>query len=285
MATTQHSKASQSSGSNDLRDISAHPAPSHTSGEHVPCWFSVGSAASKMPTFPKLTENVRVDTCVVGGGIVGITTAYLLAKKGKTVCLLEDGEIASGETGRTTAHLAPALDDRFYNLIKTHGKKYAQQAYQSHAEALDFIEQVCKDEGIECEFERVPEYLFKHEEEQNDPSELDKEFSCMQELEIPNVKMINRAPISAYDTKTCIQVDNQGQFHPLLYMAGLTKATAKLGVRIHTNTHAQDFISSKEGTQVKTIEGFTVMCSSLVQATNVPLTNLLTIHAKQEPYR
>lgn len=62
--------------------------------------------------FNKLNQNISVDVAIVGGGIAGITTAYLLSRSGKTVALLEDGYIGSGETGRTTAHITHALDDR-----------------------------------------------------------------------------------------------------------------------------------------------------------------------------
>jgi glycine/D-amino acid oxidase-like deaminating enzyme len=50
----------------------------------------------------------------IGGGIAGLTISYLLSKAGKKVTVIEDGYIGSGETGRTTAHITHALDDRYY---------------------------------------------------------------------------------------------------------------------------------------------------------------------------
>lgn len=68
--------------------------------------------------FNSLDQNISVDVAIIGGGIAGITTAYLLSRSGKSVAILEDGYIGSGETGRTTAHITHALDDRYYNIEK-----------------------------------------------------------------------------------------------------------------------------------------------------------------------
>src|SRR5919199_668692 len=81
-----------------------------------------------MPRFPKLGQDATCDVCVVGAGIVGMTTAYLLAREGKQVVVLDDGEVGGGETGRTTAHLAPALDDRYYEIERMHGEDGSRRA-------------------------------------------------------------------------------------------------------------------------------------------------------------
>ena len=64
-------------------------------------------------------QNLTTDILVVGAGIAGLTTSYLLLKAGKQVTVVEDGFIGSGESGRTTAHLTCALDDRYYEIEKT----------------------------------------------------------------------------------------------------------------------------------------------------------------------
>ena len=84
-----------------------------------------------------------------------MTTAYLLSKAGKKVILVEDGYIGSGETSRTTAHITHALDDRYYNLEKIHGKQGAQTAAESHTAAINLIESIVNEEKIDCDFERL----------------------------------------------------------------------------------------------------------------------------------
>src|SRR6185295_17946454 len=97
---------------------------------------SVWMATAMLPSFPKLVTNEEAQVCVVGAGIAGLTTAYLLGQAGKSVIVLDDGPIVSGETERTTAHLTTALDDRYENLERLHGEKGARLAAQSHFSAI-----------------------------------------------------------------------------------------------------------------------------------------------------
>src|SRR5689334_22360330 len=73
--------------------------------------------------FPTLAENLETDVVIIGGGLAGVSTAYCLSKAGKKIVLVEDGNIGSGETGHTTAHLVTALDDRFTHFVKLFGKE------------------------------------------------------------------------------------------------------------------------------------------------------------------
>ncbi len=82
-----------------------------------------------------LVESIETDICIIGGGISGLTTAYLLAKAGKRVVVIDDGAIGGGETSRTTAHLSNALDDRIYRVEEWHGAEKAKLAVESHASA------------------------------------------------------------------------------------------------------------------------------------------------------
>ena len=79
---------------------------------------SVWMVTATRPTFPSLTQNESADVCIVGAGMVGLTTAYLLAKAGKSVIVLDDGPIVAGETERTTAQLATVLDKRFFERAR-----------------------------------------------------------------------------------------------------------------------------------------------------------------------
>src|SRR5665811_518442 len=100
----------------------------------------------------------RSHVCIVGAGIAGLTTAYLLGRAGKSVAVLDDGSIISGETERTTAHLVTALDDRYFELEKLHGERGARLAAESHAAAIDQIERIVNEEKIDCDFERLDGY-------------------------------------------------------------------------------------------------------------------------------
>src|SRR5262249_10242139 len=160
--------------------------------------------------------------CVVGAGIAGLSTAYLLSRAGKNVVVLDAGEVAEGQTGRTTAHLASALDDRFTELVRLFGADGARLAAESHAAALDRVEAVCREEAIDCDFQRLDGYLF------NPPSgkgiALEEERNAALEAGLGGVEMVARAPLPAFDTGPCLRFPRQGQFHPTRYLAGLAGA-------------------------------------------------------------
>ena len=104
--------------------------------EHSGQTPSVWMETAQVQTFPELTGDLSCEVCIVGAGIVGISTAYMLAKEGKSVVVLDDGPIAGGETERTTAHLSNAFDDRYYNIEHMHGEHASQLLADSHTTAI-----------------------------------------------------------------------------------------------------------------------------------------------------
>src|SRR5436190_17621509 len=129
-----------------------------TSGETISYWIDT----VKPLEFETLNKSIHADILIIGGGIAGLTTAYCLLKEGRKTVLVEDGLIGSGESGRTTAHLTCALDDRYYEIEKTFGEEVSRKAAESHTAAIDRIEKIINEEKIDCEFERVFGYLFLH---------------------------------------------------------------------------------------------------------------------------
>src|SRR5436190_6945978 len=101
---------------------------------------SVWMGTTEVPQFQPLTQDVRSTVCIIGAGIAGMTTAYLLARAGRAVVVIDDGPIGGGETGRTTAHITAALDDRYIEIEKMHGEGGALIAAESHTAAINRIE-------------------------------------------------------------------------------------------------------------------------------------------------
>jgi glycine/D-amino acid oxidase-like deaminating enzyme/nitrite reductase/ring-hydroxylating ferredoxin subunit len=240
---------------------------------------SVWQATAQLPSFAPLTVDIAADVCVVGAGIAGLTTAYLLTQVGKSVVVLDDGAIGSGMTGVTTAHLTNAIDDRYFEIERLHGEHGARLAADSHSAAIDRIENIVKHEGIACDFARVDGYLFLSPEHGEDL--LDRELAAARRAGLDAVTKIGRAPL-AFDTGPCLRFPNQGQFHPLKYLAGLAQAIEKGGSRIYTGTHAQQIAGGKPATI--TAKGGTVTAAAVVVATNTPVNDLVVIHTKQAPY-
>ena len=242
---------------------------------------SVWMATSALPEERPLTSNAHADVCVVGAGISGLTTAYLLAKQGTRVVVVDDGPTAGGETCRTTAHLVSALDDRFYHLERLHGAEGARLAAESHAAAIDTIEQIVRDENIDCDFTRLDGYLFVPPG--GDLAQLEDELQAAHRAGLTDVSRVERAPVATFDTGPALRFPRQGQFHILKYLGGVAAAAKRYGAVIYNGTHVDRMQGGKEA-RIETSRGV-ITADAIVVATNSPVNDLVAIHTKQAAYR
>ena len=241
---------------------------------------SVWTDTAEMPAYPPLRESTRADVCIVGAGIAGLTTAYLLSQAGKSVVILDDGPLAGGATQVTTAHLSNAIDARYFEIERLHGERGAQLTAESHTAAINRIATIAKNEKIDCDFERLDGYLFLAAGEKEEL--LDRELAAARRAGLAEVEKVVFAPFSSCDTGPCLRFPNQGQFHPLKYLAGLAKAIERDGGRLFTQTHA-DRIDGGPPAQIK-VGSHVVTADAVVVATNTPINDLVAIHTKQAPY-
>src|SRR6185295_14475422 len=197
---------------------------------------SVWMATSNPPSGDPLAQNTAANVCIIGAGIAGLTTAYLLAREGKSVIVLDDGPIGGGMTARTTAHLSNALDDRFYELERLFGESGSRLAAESHTAAIERVESIVREEKIDCEFERVDGYLFIPPDGRM--KVLEDELPAAHRAGLKSVRRLERAPLESFDTGPCLHFPRQGQFHPLKYLSGLAAAIERDGGHIFTSTHA-----------------------------------------------
>jgi len=242
--------------------------------KNEPVWI----ATAEIPSYSALLSDVTADVCVVGAGIAGLTTAYLLTQVGKSVVVIEDGGVGSGMTAVTTAHLANALDDRYVEIERLHGERGAVLAAESHTAAIDKIEAIVAREKIDCDFERIHGYLFAST---GGEELIDRELAAARRAGLYNVNKIGRAPLT-FDTGPCLQFPSQGQCHPLKYLAGLARAIENGNGRIYTGTHA-DTITGGKDAQVVT-RGGAISAGAIVVATNAPVNDRVVVHTKQAPY-
>jgi glycine/D-amino acid oxidase-like deaminating enzyme/nitrite reductase/ring-hydroxylating ferredoxin subunit len=234
-----------------------------------------------LPDAPALASDTRVDVCIVGAGIAGMTTAYLLAKKGRRVAVIDHGSIGGGMTSATTAHLSNALDDRYHELERLHGAAGARLAAQSHGAAIVALEAIAAHEKIDCDLERLDGYLFAPPD--GDPHELLREYEAALRAGVPGLEWVGAAPIDGFDSGACLRFARQGQLHPLKYLAGLARAIRRLGGVIHCGTHAQK-VEGGAAPCVVTAAGPRIDCAAVVVATNTPINDKVAIHAKQAAY-
>ena len=244
-----------------------------TSGSNLSYWIE-----SILPLrFNPLNDDIRTDVVIVGGGIAGLSVAYCLVKAGKKVVVVEDGFLGSGETGRTTAHLVNALDDRYAEIERILGEEKCRLAAESHTKAIDFIEQVVKQEEIDCDFTRLDGYLFLHPTDEI--KTIEEEFVATNKYGIATEKL-EGVPGIAANVGVCLRFPNQAQFHPMKYLRGLANYIVRNGGSIYTETHVEGI--TRNGIRSRK---FAVQAEHVVVATNTPVNNFVTMHTKQHPYR
>ena len=231
---------------------------------------------------PPLACDLTTDICIVGAGISGLTTAYLLLKEGKEVVVIDRERIGFNQTGLTSAHLSNALDEGFVDLKKRHGVEGMKKAAESHTQAIDQIESIIREESIECDFERVDGYLFLGPDQS--PDDLHEELETAHLAGLTQVELLPNAPFDLFNTGPCLQYPRQAQFHPLKYILGLTSAIQRLGGQIFSSTTAQD-VKGGYPAKVTTTHGFQINCDAVVVATNVPINNRLILQTKIAAYR
>lgn len=247
------------------------------SGDSVSVWL----ASTPLVEPPPLDRDETADVCIVGAGIAGLTTAYLLALEGRSVAVIDDGPVGGGETHHTTAHLTSALDDRYHRLEQMHGQRGAKLAAASHSAAIDAIEEIIGRENIDCDFKRVDGYLFVPPGESTDV--LTEECRAAQRAGL-KVEYLEHLPVDFHEFGPALRFPFQGQFHVLEYLQGLVGALKRVGGRLFGAAHAQS-IEGGENACVRTTSGYTISASSIVVATNTPVNDRVAIHTKQAPYR
>ena len=247
---------------------------------HMPKSTSLWIDTAHQPQTAPLDRDVSADVCVVGAGISGLTTAYLLARDGRSVVVIDAGKVGNGQTAVTTAHLSAVIDDTFKEMLRLHGPDGARLAHQSHASAIDRIEMICHEEHIDCRFERLDGYLFLGKKEKE--STLDEELEAARAAGA-EVMRLPQAPVTGFASGPCLRFPRQGQFHPLRYLNGLADAITRRGGRIFSDARAVEAVGGERAC-VKTSAGLAVHAGAIVVATNSPFNDLVAIHTKQAPY-
>jgi glycine/D-amino acid oxidase-like deaminating enzyme/nitrite reductase/ring-hydroxylating ferredoxin subunit len=243
-----------------------------------PLWYDTASVTSR----PRLAEHVTTDVCIVGAGIAGLSVAYQLVRAGRRVVVLDLAEIGSGESGRTTAHLANAIDDRYVTLEKAIGEAGSRLAAESHTAAIDTIESIVRQEGIDCDFTRLDGYLFCGGDDT--PELLNEELAAAHRAGLTGVTLESRAPIRGWESGPALRFPRQGRFHVLKYLNGLARAIEQAGGTIHGGTKV-DAIKGGTPAMVTTADEWTVAADEVVVCTNGSISDLVVTHMKQAPYR
>jgi glycine/D-amino acid oxidase-like deaminating enzyme/nitrite reductase/ring-hydroxylating ferredoxin subunit len=225
-----------------------------------------------MPVFKKLTQDVDVDVVVVGAGITGLTTAYRLLKTGRSVAVLDRARCAEIDTGHTSAHLTMVTDARLSKLARQFGKTHAQAVWDAGLAAIAEIESTCREEQIDCAFERVNGYLHAaiHLDSSKQRDELRNEAALAAELGFDATFEDD----VAFLNKPGIRFEHQARFHPRKYLSGVAKAIRSGGGEVYEHCGADEFAT--DPLRVKA-NGHWVHARDIVIATHNPLVGVATL--------
>lgn len=229
---------------------------------------------------PSFSGDEQFDVLVVGGGLTGFLTSYLLSREGKRVAIIERDRVASGATAYTTAFLTYIVDTDLKKLIKIFGEENAKKIWQSHREAIDSIEKIINDERIECEFLRCPNYIYSRSE---------KDFESMREEAV--IAKGFGFDFSTYkDERLSFSNDgyalvpNQAKFHPLKFLYGIEGQCYLNGVKIYENSSAEKIVQNADGTITVETPGGSITCKFLVISTYDPFNRPKELFADKGMY-
>ncbi|PKR76887.1 FAD-dependent oxidoreductase [Halalkalibacillus sediminis] len=195
---------------------------------------SLWLAKESTPTFSSLEEDLNVDVVIVGGGITGINTAYLLSQENLSIALIDSGKLCSGTTGHTTAKLTAQHGLIYNDLINSFSEKEARLYYEAQSDAMSTYERLIKEMNIDCDLEKKDAYIFSDTGENAD--KIVEESQAYEKLNIKG-QLVNELPFNL-SVENALIMENQAQFHPLKYLNHLIREISDQGVKIFEDTTA-----------------------------------------------
>lgn len=218
---------------------------------------SIWSENCKFNRRDELNGDVKTDILIIGAGIAGILVGYLLNKSGREVVLIDKSQIASGNTGNTTAKITSQHDLIYHKLIEEFGEEKASQYAKANELAIKMYKEIIKERKIKCDFEEVPAYIYSL----NNTELIKKEVEAAKNLGI-EAEFVENVNIPL-DVKGAVKFNNQGQFNPLKFIEDISKELV-----IYENTRAikieENLVSTNKGK---------ITADHIVIATHYPIMN------------
>jgi glycine/D-amino acid oxidase-like deaminating enzyme/nitrite reductase/ring-hydroxylating ferredoxin subunit len=250
------------------------------SGKTKSAWTDV-----ERPEYPELKESLRCDVLVVGAGISGLSCAYMLARAGKNVIVVDGARVCAGETQRTTAHISDLIDDSYQEVEGIYGEENMRLVKDSLTASIAKIEEIIASEKIDCDFSRLDAYLFLAPGCTFDPH---KEREAGLKAGFEEIEFIEALPQVTHHPQA-LRYPSQAQFHVVKYLNGLCKALDKMGVKIFQNSRVEKVEPKAEVDGEKMPRATfknkeTIAAADIVIATNGPIIDF-TIQTKQSAFR
>jgi glycine/D-amino acid oxidase-like deaminating enzyme len=229
--------------------------------------------------FPQLRERVSVDVAVVGGGIAGISAAVLLKRAGKTVAVIDSKRILQGATGYTTAKVTAGHGVIYRKLQRRFGRDGARLYAEANQHAIAQVARFVEDEGISCEFERKPNYVYGESDEER--STLEEEAEAARAAGLP-ASFTTDLPLP-YPVVGAVRLDDQAQFHPRKYLLTLAATIPGDGSHVLELTRVTD-VRGDRPIRLRADTG-ELEATDVILATHLPILDRGFFFAKAHPHR
>ncbi|MDF9797088.1 glycine/D-amino acid oxidase-like deaminating enzyme/nitrite reductase/ring-hydroxylating ferredoxin subunit [Catalinimonas alkaloidigena] len=221
--------------------------------------------AQEQATYPSLEENISAEIVVVGGGITGLTAAYELVKAGKKVVVVEAFSVGDGTTGLSSCHLNTQIDYGYQHVKQSFDQEVMRLVADSRFSAINYIEKQCTQEGMSCDFKRLPGFLYAETEAQ--AQFLLEEYKHAQEAGL-SVTLHDQIPFPS-TIKKAIEYHEQAVFNSQKYVNHLAKwIYASENGQVFENTRVKDI--SLKNKKVLTEKG-EISAHQIILATHLPL--------------
>ena len=219
-------------------------------------------ATCSPPAFPSLSGDMEVDVAIVGGGIVGVSVARALRDRGLTVAVVEARRIGQGVSGKATAKVTSQHGTRYTTIERKFGEEQARLYADAQQAGLRTIDELVRRFSIDADFERRPAFVYTREEKH--VSELEEEVELARRLGLS--ASLTRDTGLPYEVLAAMRWDDQAQFHPIKYVAGLAATIPGDGCHVFENSRVTEW----KPTRIETGDG-SVSARHVVMATNLPL--------------
>jgi glycine/D-amino acid oxidase-like deaminating enzyme len=214
--------------------------------------------------YPQLTEDITVDVVIIGAGITGLTTAYLLKQAGRSVAVLEGDTVGGGTTGRTTGKVTSQHGLTYYELQKHLGTETARIYGEANQTAIGQVAAIIEAENIDCDWQRDDHYVYT-----TDPAQVEKfrqEAAAAAELGLP-ATFETTTPLP-FAVTAAVKFTNQAKFNAQKYLLGLAKAVNGDGSYVFEHSTVTSIKDGKPA-RIRTKKA-SVTAKDIITATNVP---------------
>lgn len=224
---------------------------------------------SKKTNYQKLNTNEKSEVCIVGGGIVGAVTAYLLAKKGVSVIVMEKDKVGMGVTAKSTAKLTSQHGLFYKYLANEHGEDVAKKYLESNEDGIRLAERIIQEEKLDCDFEKRDAYVFATCE--NELDKIKQEIDVLNQIGY-NAEFVKNIKIPVEKCLGAIKFSNQAQFNSRKYTVELYDRISKMGGKIFEDSKVVKIEQYNSSYKIST-EEHDVICDKVVICTHYPIKN------------